>query len=193
MLTHRQIAQLTALGTGNDEHYMHKFTRNPAKWWWRACKIATGLGLHEQPPQRILDIGCGFPYFAHVCGELGHDVVGHDVPDTMIEQAASILGQDVWLHTLQAREKLQRAGGDKDLITVFGVNFRYGDPARSKDYWVEDDYAFLIADLRTRLLPGGSIVVRPNRPEPRPWWQRVAGLDASVSIDAGSVEIQWRD
>lgn len=190
----RQLAELWATSVG---HYMHKFAMTPRQWCAEAMQIAKGAGLGECPPLSILDIGTGFGYFQLACRALGHTTVGLDVPDDVIRRATDILGVSCVPYTIQAYQPLPAVLTGYELITTFGVNFRYGPDT----YWGTDEYTFLAADLRKRLRRGGDWLLRPNQTDDAEssiaslmnpdWWQEVAGPQATITLSSHEVAIRW--
>jgi 2-polyprenyl-3-methyl-5-hydroxy-6-metoxy-1,4-benzoquinol methylase len=197
MLTADQERQLMALRDDYPGHYMGKFCRCPSRWFRIAREIAEGMGLHQGPHQRILDIGCGFGYFTTACMELGHTVTGLDVPDDMIRDATTITGIEYRPHVIQAHQPLPDGLDGFDLVTTFGVNFRHGPDK----YWANTDYYYLATDIHNRLRPDGRWVLRPNLTTDADspiallvspgWWRRVVGPTAEITITDHEVQIQW--
>ena len=180
MITEQQVAALLAFYDPDDQQA--KFCLHIEKWDTIAMSVARGLGLDNNSPKRILDLGCGFGYFLNVCGELGHDATGLDTFSPLIRRATRILGVRYMIHTIVAFEPLPRTLGDYDLVTMSGVNLLKA--TMSKRYWCRNEYAFLASDIRYRLRPEGRFVIRPNIAEPnspttmlgdREWWQDRGG------------------
>jgi SAM-dependent methyltransferase len=202
MITDEQVTQIEALLPGNENHYMAKFCRRPRAWYAEAMEIAGRLGLHRSKPLRVLDIGCGFGYFAAACQELGHAGTGLDVRDVMIARAARILDalyiQHRITHPFPLPEViLSDTSRRYDLITMFGVNLK----SATGVYWGEPAYICLARDVRKSTLPGGRWILRPNQSEDKTspiaclsdaiWWQRVLGPEATVTVNLPEVEIRW--
>jgi len=201
MITQQQIEALAAIHNPKDT--AEKFCRDCVKWDRIATHVSQGLGLHESEPKRILDLGCGFGYFANVCQQMGHMVTGLDWPGSkVIQAAAGILGVDLVLHTIRAFEPLPHMPHRFDLVTMSGVNLVLAtDPLT---YWGKIEYVNLVDTIRiSYLAPGGLFVVRPNIAGPDSptaelgtveFWQCVAGSDATVSRftnHTAEVRIQW--
>lgn len=198
MLTDEQVEQLKALRAKYPGNRMEKFAENPREYEAIAIEVARGLDLDQPPRRRILDIGCGLGFFSHACERWGHAVTGLDLPDPMIARALQILRIKYYKHVITASESI-RAGCAYNLITMFGVNLHDGT-----DYWDAPKYTFLAADIRSRLQPDGSWVIRPNAPvgqnsptanlmKPE-WWQQVAGLDAEITTTINhsfQVTVKW--
>lgn len=198
MLTPEQVEKIEALY--EDGHYMAKFCKNPKTWYYEACQIACDLGLRGGGVLRkkILDIGCGFGYFAKACQDLGHDVVGLDVPDKTIDTAMKVLGMPYFSHEIVAYNPLPESLVGFDLITTFGVNFRHSET----DYWEAVDYQSLAFDIRSRLKYGGRWVLRPNQTSSKAspiahlmdvnWWRNVVGPAPGIKTTEHEVQIRWQ-
>jgi len=180
------------------DHRMAKFCLQAPSWYEAAHMIARQLGLCAPiAGLSILDIGCGFGFFVGACQELGHTATGLDAPEPIIREAARILRVCYVPHTVQAGQPLPDELRGYDLVTTFGVNFRLP----SGTYWTAEEYRFLAADIRPRLLPGGRWVLRPNQTRDGlsliadlmlpTWWQQVAGPDATIKPSIDQIEISW--
>lgn len=199
MITATQERQIAALRADYPSHYMRKFTEAPGSWLAEAMRIAREIGLESSMPLRILDIGSGFGYFQLACRELGHDAMGLDIADEMICKATESLGVPCVLCAVQPGGVLPTQLANYDLITIFGVNFKYHDGT----YWDSRDYRFLATQIEGILNPGGRWVLRPNQTDDRTspiaslmdpaWWLCIAGPDAHISVSQYQVEIQWPD
>lgn len=197
MITTEQERALAELWATSHGHYMQKFALTPHSWYADAVDIAKTAGLHESPPLRILDLGCGFGYFQLACRQFGHTFEGLDVYDPVLSLATSILGAPYVPHTILSYEPLPGELTDYDLITTFGVNFRL----TPKLYWGLAEYGFLTSDVRKRLRPGGRWLLRPNQASDATppiaslmdpaWWQGIIGREATVSISSHEVDIRW--
>lgn len=158
MLTADQRNALARLHQKYPNHYMEKFLRTREAWVEDARSRAARLSLVGAKPLRILDIGCGVPYFAIAARELGHEVVGLDVPDEVIREAAQIMGFAYIGHTIDRLEALPPLGGPYDLVTMFGVNLRHPD----MQWWRWDEWAELIRVILAEIVRGGRLVIQPN-------------------------------
>jgi SAM-dependent methyltransferase len=199
MITDEQARQIAALESKYPGHPMAKFCRHPRAWYAEAEQIARDMGLHELKLPRIdiLDIGCGFGYFLKVCAHYGHGVLGCDLPDDMIMKAQAILKVPAVGEEVKPLQGLHPTAWKFDLITTFGVNFRWNP----QTYWGVSEYIFLANDLRSRLRPSGRWVLRPNQTDDKTsliarlmeadWWRTVAGSQATITISPPEVTIQW--
>lgn len=200
ILSKQQIGQLKDLRTKYAGNQLEKFAVDPQGYEVIAGKVAQGLGLDKSPQRIILDLGCGLGFFVRVCKMCGHVVSGLDLPNPLIVDASNILGVSILAHEMCPNQRLPIWRLDFDLITMFGVNLHDGT-----DYWDAPKYAFLAADIRFRLQPGGSWVIRPNAPvgqnsptaclmDPA-WWQEVAGPDAEITTTINhsfQVTVKWK-
>lgn len=140
-------------------HYMVKFFRHPGYYRRSMQRIASDLGLiGGTRGLRILDIGCGVGFFVSACREAGHDAMGIDLPDRVLQRAASINGTPYLVHRVQIDEPLPEHLLSLDRVTIFGVNFRHADDSR----WTWVDFRCLLTDLWPRLNSGGELILRPN-------------------------------
>lgn len=158
MLTVDQRNALARLHDRHPNHFMEKFLRTREVWILDAKSRASRLGLGRMDPIRILDIGCGVPYFALAARELGHQVTGLDVPDELLLQAAAIMGFSYIGHTIDDLATLPPLGGPYDLVTMFGVNLRHADMR----WWLWDEWVALVRVILDATAPGGRLVIQPN-------------------------------
>lgn len=197
MITPLQERQLTTLRSQYPNHYMRKFTEAPGSWFAEALRIAREMGLDNCGRLSILDIGGGFGYFQLACRSLGHVATGLDVCDDMICEATEILGVASVFCSIQPGGVLPVHLRSYDLVTTFGVNFKY-DNGR---YWDSRDYRFLANQIEDILNPDGRWILRPNQTDDEnspianlmdpAWWRCIAGDDTLVTISQHQVEIQW--
>lgn len=133
----------------------------------RGLRRAIHLGLHRAQPCRVLDLGCGFGYFLYVCSRFGHRCLGLDYaegnqPDAECYEATlALLGQERVLHRIVKFEKLPHMGEAFDLITAYEICFNWHENKREQA-WGIPEWQFFLRDLRTRLTPGGRIVLELN-------------------------------
>lgn len=166
------------------------------RWIWFNIDRAARLGLHEGPPRKMFDIGCGPGYLVAVARALGHEAYGADIPEEMftaIERrvyaellAALRIDRNVSRLLVQRYEPLAIEHRDLDLITAFWICFNCHDQT---DEWGVEEWKFFVADALTRLRPGGTIHLELNENAKRYGalrWYDEATLDYFRS--AGSVE-----
>ena len=170
MLSNEEVAAIEDMADWAPDHPMAKFCNDPRRWYSEAVRLhgaimgkGPGVWSPVLPPQRILDIGCGFGYFVRRCHDVGHYPVGLDLPGPpMIGRANEILGNRFISGTIKPFVVLPGTPEAFDLITMFGVMFRHGSAFASRDYWGWPEYTFLARDICSRLRPGGRLVIRPN-------------------------------
>ena len=140
-----------------------KFNRLAEQWWdpagpmrplhamnpLRIGWIDDRIRAEFDGPQRLLDIGCGAGLAAESLAELGHDVLGVDAADDVIEAAiAHAEGAGLTLaYRVATPEALVAEGARFPVITALEVIEHVADPA-----------AFLGA-LASLLAPGGLLVL----------------------------------
>lgn len=196
MITAEQERALTEIGERHPQHFMVKFCTECQQWYRTAMRTARQMGLQNGQPLRTFDLGCGFGYFILACRKLGHHVQGLDLPDWVIQGAATVLGITYWPHTITAQKPLPLAVDHCDLITTFGVNFRHS----ARSYWGWDEYRYLAQDVLSRLNPGGRWVLRPNQASAsgkqfsdlfdQAAWQTAVGDFAHVAVRGPEVELR---
>ncbi len=185
MLNVDQRNALARLHERYPNHFMSKFLRTREAWIIDAQSRASRLGLAGPRSMRILDIGCGVPYFALAARELGHQVTGVDVPDELLLQAAAIMGFSFTAHTIDDLATLPPLGGPYDLVTMFGVNLRHAD----LQWWSWHEWSALIRIILAAIVPGGRLVIQPNTGpgcsevlmHPQKWAAENLPADVSVS------------
>ena len=117
---------------------------------------AQDLNLHRLPPQEILDIGCGGGFFLFVARALGHHGLGLDMGDIPVfDGLVDLLGVNRTIYKVAMFEPLPDFGRKFDLITAFATAFH---GSREDGWrWSETEWDFFLADLKSRLTPGGRI------------------------------------
>jgi SAM-dependent methyltransferase len=127
---------------------------------------AVRLGLHlPQPARHILDLGCGFGYFAFVCEQLGHHVLGVDCePEPTsdarcYEPVIELLELRRALHRIEAFSPLPALGGPFDLVTAYQICFSQHESAAR---WDVAEWRFLLSDLEKRLAPDAQLLFSFN-------------------------------
>jgi SAM-dependent methyltransferase len=158
MLSPDQRNALAALYARQPGHFMSKFFLTREVWIQDAQKRAAKLGLVAGPSLRLLDIGCGVPYFLLAARTLGHQADGLDLPDPILIEAAAVMGVQYTEHVIREWSELPIAGGPYDLVTMFGVNLRRID----EQWWEWSDWVRLIRDILGHVAPGGRLVIQPN-------------------------------
>jgi SAM-dependent methyltransferase len=145
-----------------------KYADHPL-WLWQNIGRAAGLGLHDTPALRILDLGCGPGYFMAVARALGHECDGVDLPEWCFTPLQRRVYSEM-LEALKCRsyvssfainryEKVPLSSERYDLITAFQVCFnRHKQP----DEWSVGEWRFFVEDALRRLRPGGRLYLVLN-------------------------------
>ncbi|MBV9489885.1 MAG: class I SAM-dependent methyltransferase [Verrucomicrobia bacterium] len=135
------------------------------RWLRLNVKRAQELRLITRPrPLRILDLGSGGGYFLLVSRFLGHSGLGLDIDDPpMYGEMFEAFGLQRVIWTIKAFEALPDLGQRFDLVTAFSICF---NEHKNPGVWGPEPWAFLLQDLKNRLLkPSGEIFLGMN-PEP---------------------------
>ncbi len=118
------------------------------------------LSLAGQPPQTILDMGCGTGLLACAFAAQGHQVTGADPAAAMLAVARARPGGERvrWIETDAAGLSVPTRF---DLVVMTGHVFQLllGD----------DDVRGALAALRRQLAPGGRVAFETRNPEAREW------------------------
>ncbi len=118
------------------------------------------FGLHEGPPQTILDLGAGVGNFAYICGYFGHDVLSMDVGKVSIyDDLTALFKVPRVIGRVDAFVPLQDFGRRFDLLTAFMVVF---DKKSDKSgNWQEPEWTFLLRDVaENHLTESGEILLK---------------------------------
>jgi hypothetical protein len=117
-------------------------------WTYWKYVLFKELGLIDQRPRRILDIGAGACHFALVCQHFGHHVTSLDIDVPVYDEAASALGATRTIHQVKPGELLPTFEHKFDVITAVAINFNsLGSSDGRRQYWTIKDWHFLINDL----------------------------------------------
>jgi len=118
------------------------------------------LRLPTKSPSRILDVGCGTGMLAVKYAELGHNVVGVDPAEEMINAAkAREAAETVEWHTSDLNAL--KAEHDFDLIVMTGHAFQ----CLVTDHEIRSAFG----QIRHLLAHGGRFVFETRNPEARAW------------------------
>lgn len=124
------------------------------------CRMRRIIAL-DSPPLRILDMGTGTGIFPYLCGKMGHDATGLDVPDMPKEDAQVFALRNLLrIKTLTGSIKAQKPieiSGEYDLVTAFMTTFNR--------FWTFDDWIYLFRDLKKHMSPEGRIHLQFNTME----------------------------
>jgi len=136
-----------------------------------AAVKALMAGLHDGPPLRILDLGCGGGYFVATCRYLGHACHGTEVPASRLSAATCAAYDEVAgaLRVAPTIELLISAFAriavpaivprSYDLITAHKICFN--DHMRAHP-WAVPQWKFFVTDACRYLAPGGRLVLELN-------------------------------
>lgn len=139
---------------------------NADYWLDNALFRAWQLGLHEQEPLKIIDIGAGAGWFPLVCNHFGHECVGTDIIShtelpavRMFIELADVLGfeqQDLFIEPFRELPNL----GTFDLVTCYKIAFNH---PKKPDRWGRKEWAFFLDSCSKKLLKGqGAIFLNFN-------------------------------
>jgi len=139
-------------------------TSGPAKyldlhtWLMQAADRYMLIGLRGLPPgRRILDLGAGAGYFPLLCRQEGHRPVTLDLDDEpLYGELTRFFGLPRVIHRIEPMQSLPQLGERYDLITAFRTCFNVKPDGSA---WDGDEWAFLLQDLRGRLVDGGRVVL----------------------------------
>lgn len=133
------------------------------KWLALNVRYAYELGLVDEPPREVLDLGCGGGFFLYVCKRLGARVQGMDLDfDPIFNDLTRLFGVPRLGLPVRKQVPVPKFDGRKfDLITAWMICFNDFD--REDEMWRAADWAFLIDDLAARLTPDGRIVFSLNK------------------------------
>jgi len=144
---------------------INKFA-DAAYWIGISVERAQDLWLDRSAPLRILDLGCGAGYFAHVCRFLGHECIGLDVDQQPLFREATQLLQVPRIVSRIARgQSLPDLGNRFDLVTAYLIGFHkmLGKNSRLA-WWRPEDWKFFLHDVRTHVLKAGGKIVLDFNP-----------------------------
>jgi hypothetical protein len=133
------------------------------QWIEVNVRRAVALDLHRAGPRRILDIGTGCGYFPFVCRVLGHQALAIDHPDRSpaYRDVCRLLCVDVLDHEVVPAQPLPQCA-PLDVITAYMITFN----GHCTSPWGADEWLRFVTDARSRLCPGGSILLELNREPP---------------------------
>jgi hypothetical protein len=143
-------------------------TSGPAKyldlhtWLLQAAQRYIFAGLPAGPPgRRVLDLGTGAGYFPLLCRQEGHHPVTLDLDDEpLYGELLRFFGLSRVIHRIEPMHSLPDLGERYDLITAFRTCFNVKPDGSA---WDADEWAFLLDDLRGRLVDRGTVVLCFNR------------------------------
>jgi ubiquinone/menaquinone biosynthesis C-methylase UbiE len=155
---HRDVVKSAASARWNDERsaemwgqYADEVTRDDDRRAWERV-VSDVVG---DDPRRVLDVGTGAGFLAGLYAELGHDVVGCDFSEPMLERARERAARDGFdaQFTAGDAERLPFADASFDVVTNRVMIWSLSNPGVAVREW------FRV------LRPGGQIVLFGNHPE----------------------------
>ena len=119
------------------------------------------IELDSSRAKRILDLGCGAGYFAHIAQLLGHGVLGLDIDDLpMFTEITQLLGVRRVIWRIDPFVPLPDLGEKFDLITAFLICFNHH---KQSEVWGVREWEFFLNDLARHLAPRSSVWLELNR------------------------------
>lgn len=131
---------------------------DPIMWFSTKLAVATRLGLHADPPRRILDIGTGPGHFPAVARYFGHDVTATERSGVIratgfygsfYRTLCDIYGVPRVPLDVRAFEKLAGLDGRFDLMTAMLVAF---DVDEEREPWSIAAWDHFLDDIRQSVL-----------------------------------------
>jgi hypothetical protein len=148
-----------------------KFDASLLKSWFdlsrhlpTAYRVVRRLKLDRSEPLNIFDIACGVSYFGYICRSYGHEVIGVDKPNAILEDLNRLFGIRLIAEPIKAGEPLPPTPRVK-LITALRSSF-HTRPERL--LWGLEDWKFFFDDLiLNHLHPGGRIYLQMHEQSDR--------------------------
>ena len=154
-------ASLEKLRENFDGHGYRKYQDRFEHSLIRNAERVFTLGLHQGPPQRIFDIGCGFGYFMYAAEQFGHKTVGVDLPDPYLKEVTDLLGLKKVLHRIEPFQPLpDLPGAPFDMVTAFATCF---DSAGFDGQWGVKEWQYFMKDLKRFMAPGCLVHFKFNQ------------------------------
>lgn len=117
----------------------------------------TEMGLAQSHSRmRVLSIGCGPCHELLLCRFFGHEAVGVDLPfpePHVFTAMVDLFQVERLSYEVKARERLP------EVLTNFNRVMMLSTVLDAEAGWDEDDWAFFLNDVRSRLEPGGVFYV----------------------------------
>ena len=131
------------------------------KWLTLNIRYAKELGLVQNPPRSVLDLGCGGGFFLVVCRALGSRVLGLDLDkDLVLNEMIRLFKLKRVAYRIRAFVKLPDLKRKFDLITAFMICFNF--PPKPP-HWGPRQWDFFLNDMSDRLLPDGRLLISLNK------------------------------
>ncbi len=147
-------------GDGRPDVFWTKYLDADA-WLDKNIRIVKDLGLVENPPRDVLDLGCGGGFFLATCRALGSRVLGLDLDtDVVLNEMVALLRLRRVAWMIRPFVPLPDLGRRFDLVTAFMICFNL---PMNRPAWTAAEWDFLLDDLTARLRPRGRLVLSLNR------------------------------
>lgn len=131
------------------------------RWFRYHLRHVRNLDLDTSSPKRILDVGCGFGLFAHLCGHYGHDAMGLDLDIPLYRAAADLLGVEYTVGQVTGLKRLPTGLRGFDVISAIAVKFDQPEYLTAEHpYWTAETWSFWLGDMADRLNEGGLIYLK---------------------------------
>lgn len=129
------------------------------------------IAIAGSEPLKVADVGCGTGTLACGLKAAGHEVVGIDPAESMLELAKTkALGEQItWLHNLAADFSLPEPC---DLMTMTGHAFQV--------LLSDDDILSALVNFERNLKPGGRLVFESRNPDLA--WDEIWGTEAVFDL-----------
>lgn len=155
----QRCAEVNATG-GRSDVFWTKYLDADA-WLAKNIRIVKDLGLVENPPRDVLDLGCGGGFFLATCRALGSRVLGLDLDsDVVLNEMIALLKIRRLAWMIRPFVPLPDFGRKFDLVTAFMICFNL---PMNRPAWTPAEWDFLLDDLTGSLRPRGRLVLSLNR------------------------------
>lgn len=119
------------------------------------------LQLHRVAPKRVLDLGCGGGFFLFILKRFHHSVLGLDIDESpLFRELLEVFGVPRVNFRIEPFQPLPKFEQPFDWITAFSIGFDRDRTRTSR--WGPAEWDFLLAELQSRLAPGGKIYLTVN-------------------------------
>ena len=131
------------------------------KWLTLNIRYVKELGMVENPPRDVLDLGCGGGFFLVAARHLGARVLGFDLDkDQVLNEMVRLFGLRRVAGRIRAFVKLPDFGRKFDLITAFMICFNF--PPKGS-YWGVREWDFFLHDVTGMLTEDGRLLLSLNK------------------------------
>ncbi len=131
------------------------------KWLTLNIRYVKELGMVENPPRDVLDLGCGGGFFLVAARHMGARVLGFDLDkDQVLNEMIRLFGLRRVAGRIRAFVKLPDFGRKFDLITAFMICFNF--PPKGS-YWGVREWDFFLHDVTEMLTEDGRLLLSLNK------------------------------